>query len=271
MGPTTGVRTESNKARPVPSLVMECAALLARDHHYLAAQQILTTLGDDPNALDLLARVHVQNGRIDDAKECWKRVLVERPLSPEATDGLLALEKLPLLSSLRYRMEALGTIVFVALALGVFCIGAAWQSRHSSKLPNSVPQQQQTKLLPSPLAVSEQVEHFSAPLFLSGTRLSIQGQKLLIDLGNEPRVRSADRIEIIGQADGVRLRPNSRYRSNQELALARAVKASRVLTTAGCDMRKIFLQTDVTSRTPVAEPNSRTVLIRTISTQQPRN
>jgi hypothetical protein len=247
---------------------MECAALLARDHHYLEAQQILTTLGDDPNALDLMARVHVQNGQIDDAKECWKRVLVEHPQSPEATEGLLALEKLKPRSSLRYRMEALGTIVFVALTLGVFCVGAAWQSRHSSKPSNSVPQQQ-TTLLPSPLPVSEQVEHFSAPLFLSGTRLSIKGQKLLIDLGNDPRVRSADRIEITGQADGVRLRQKSRYRSNRELALARAETASGVLVAAGCDVHKMFLQTDVTSRAPIAEPNARTVLIRTVSTQQP--
>jgi hypothetical protein len=249
---------------------MECAALLARDHHYLEAQQILTTLGDDPNALDLMARVHVQNGHIDDAKDCWKRVLVEHSQSPEATEGLLALQKLKPRFSLRYRMEALGTVVFVVLALGVFSIGAAWQLRHSSKLFHPVPQQH-TRLQPSPLRVSEQVEHFSAPLFLSGTRLSIQGQQLLFDLGSESRVKSAERIEITGQADGLRLRRKSIYRSNQELALARAETASRILASAGCDVRKMFLQTDVTSHSPVADPNARTVLIRTISAQQPKN
>jgi hypothetical protein len=249
---------------------MKCAALLARDYHYLESQQMLTTLGDDPNALDLLARVHVQNGQIDDAKECWKRVLLEHPQSPEAREGLLALEKLPLRSSLRYRMEALGTIVCVALALGVFNVGAAWQSHHSSNPFNSL-SPQQSKLLSRPLPVSEHVEHFSAPLFLSGTRLSIQGQQLLIDLGNEPRLRSADRIEIIGQADGVRLRQKSRYRSNRELALARAEMVSRVLVSAGCDEHKMFIQTDVMSHSPVAQPNARTVLIRTVSTQETKN
>lgn len=243
--------------------MLACATSLARDRHFRKAQQLLASLGPEPRALDLLARIHVQYGRVDEARDCWKQVLVALPHDLEATRGLQALNNRSSRFLLRYRVGVAGAIALAVLALSMFVTGAAWQVRHSRRSAAPV-QSAQTK--PEFRPMSRETVNFPVPLYLSGTRLSRPGRELLVKLGDDLRGRSIDRIEIVGQADLVRLRSASRYRSNQELALARAAKARDVLVAAGVDVRKIFLQAAIQES---AVPNSKTVFIQIISAEVP--
>ncbi len=63
------------------------AAELARAGDHAAARSILERLGRDPATLDLLARVHAQNGDLAAARAAWTEVLAVDPAHTSALAG----------------------------------------------------------------------------------------------------------------------------------------------------------------------------------------
>jgi outer membrane protein OmpA-like peptidoglycan-associated protein len=63
------------------------AAEAARAGDYKSAIHILEDLDDDPETLDLLAKVYAQRGDLDEAKATWQRLLSLSPDHPSALAG----------------------------------------------------------------------------------------------------------------------------------------------------------------------------------------
>jgi hypothetical protein len=71
----------------VRALDLARAAELARSGDHAGAVRLLEELGQDHEALDLLARVHAQRGDLAAAHATWSRVLADDPAHPSALAG----------------------------------------------------------------------------------------------------------------------------------------------------------------------------------------
>lgn len=103
----------------INSLIIAKAATLARQGMLSKAEELLTPLvqgeGDSIEAINLLAKIHAQQGSIHEAKGLWTRILEQDPYH---TDAAKALERCALLreSRRRPRMNYLVHISVVAVA-----------------------------------------------------------------------------------------------------------------------------------------------------------
>lgn len=77
--------TRENISIPEPTVtnILTRAASLARKGDLLQAESLLVTLSDDdkvrPEAIDLLAKVYAQQGKIDQAQALWLKALQSDP------------------------------------------------------------------------------------------------------------------------------------------------------------------------------------------------
>lgn len=95
----------------------------ARRGDYQQAMSALAELGgrssDDPRVLDLLARVHAQQGALGDADDCWSRVQSLDPADEAAVQGK---RRIAALQAKRFRRRPVWPVAFV-VAAGVGVVG----------------------------------------------------------------------------------------------------------------------------------------------------
>jgi hypothetical protein len=126
------VDSDQAMSRAAAEVAVSRAAAAARRGELDAAAAALTALeGDDPAALDLLARIRAQQGRWRDADEQWARVQVIDPGHAGAADGrravaaILAGERRNRPVAQPVRVAAAGGVLAVALVAGAVAVIAS--------------------------------------------------------------------------------------------------------------------------------------------------
>jgi len=127
-----GLQLDSMSTGEISLLVCQAllskAASLARKGEYVAAAGVLRAFTDKenphPRALDLLARIHAQQGRFSEAEACWQRALQIEPNHDSYLAGLKRIARMRsrtrlagLLLSLGSALAAILLVLFVANAL----------------------------------------------------------------------------------------------------------------------------------------------------------
>jgi len=223
-------------------LVVACSVELARARQFGPAKSLLAHFPHEPAALDLLARIYLQSGDMDIAREYWQQVVLLVPGHAASIAALNAFDRRGHWQKLRYRYQLLTVIVLICTPI-LFATSLLWSRyrTHPTQQPVvSLATTPKNPSTPSVRGVSSQ-----APLFKSGIRLAPQGYDEVIQLAQELRATSTDRVEVIGKADRVPLKRTSGFRSNRDLAIARAATIGRLLEQAGIDRGRISLQYDL--------------------------
>src|ERR1044071_1586137 len=237
-------------------LALARAAAVARRGRYDDAADLLSSEAEkSAGQLDLLARVRAQKGRVTEAealgKEAWQ-------LAPG--DARIA-EALKRIRQSRQAPNAVRIAGTAAAVIASFGLGALWNGR---PLPPSVPTRPAAVSHPAALSFdvpgvrilheeSALVARFDRPLFTNGARITPQGTTTLTLVAHALQPYAA-RIHVLvsGGTDGVPLARSSRYRDNDDLALARASAAARHLAAAGLPMSLLSIRS-------VIEPNAAAV------------
>lgn len=281
------------------------ARTLARQGRYAEAQQLLDQeWGDDEASaacLDLRARIHAQQGQLDEADACWAQAERLRPDEKEFTAGRRRIARLR--TSRRVRAVAVARPLALTLALAFVAVllfavhndisetrrdqrQLANQLRGADRrqAPSTTPRHESDILgdlhrqLRLPGVRMQRLPHevmvtFKAGLFHRGTTLTPDGRAALDGLGSGLR-RHADEVtvDVVGHTDSRAVRGNPDYRTNIELGAARAVIVREILRQAsGIPTARFSLSTAGSALPPnggtetarPADPSaSRTVSIR---------
>ncbi|MGH3721126.1 MAG: OmpA family protein [Pseudonocardiaceae bacterium] len=248
------------------------AAHLARRGRYAEAHRVLDELGGrdsiDPDLLDLLARVHAQQGELAAADECWARVQQLGVDESGSRDGRRLIAQIHARRHRQRTGRAVGVVAVVLLA-GAGIAGAvvarpgqSTDQALSSELretktaigdlarqvgdlqnrldqvtlrPERALQDLRAELAGSGLILRSEsgtlVVTFPVGLFPSGAVLSAEGQRALADLGAHLGRFSRDvSFTVVGHTDDIPVAPNSRYTDNADLGFARARVAAQELS-----------------------------------------
>lgn len=234
----TSTQLKASHSAVMNSLLKASAASLARSCEFEAAKSLLAGLPNDPEVQDLLARVYVQSGKIDDAKACLHEAL---KLNPGAVPSLSALR---VLDEPRYwpRLRTRSRLFFLA-AMALLAVVATSASLTfisiEHRRPNPV-----ARLKPAGPSVSEastKTVTFGPFFFTSGIRISAQGKDKFREILNEIPTESIENVEVVGRADQVPIRKGTSFRSNRDLAIARASEIARLLERSGMNPNRISL------------------------------
>ena len=269
--PTKEERSELNSqvAALVPQLALARAMALARVGEYSAAESLLDNLVKDHQvsvaALDLLARIHAQNGRSREAEETWKQILRIDPAHRDSLAGihrLSAKRRWPFWLPFALLLVAC-IIVFGSLAGTVFYISHSFRrlqdSLHSqiaevmARNPpvNRGAPAQSLQTLPDiriPGVQTRKVTNgieivFDDGLFLQGTKFRPNAVSDLSRVAEQVRTsRESLSLIIAGATDNLPVRTGSRYSDNLALGLARAQSVYRQMKKAGLDADSMSLK-----------------------------
>jgi type VI secretion system protein ImpK len=227
------------------------ARTLARQGRYGEAEQMLRDLEPDVPVLDLLARIHAQQGRFEQADECW--AAAER-LAPGATEIIEGRRRLAMMRGGAPRSRGrlvfrAGTAAGLVLALALLVDTRAELGRHS-KAPAPVPyvQASRTPARPTPSAAAlagmdlrmsgvrarrrpgEIEVTFTKGLFRERATLSPGGRAMLRALGARLRPYAMRiSVAVIGHTDGLPVPPSGDYTDNLELGTLRATVVREIL------------------------------------------
>jgi len=236
-------------------LALAQARVLARHGRYAEAEDLLTEARDDaePSAplLDLLARVHAQRGRLDEADRCWAEVERLAPDNKEAADGRrrIADVRADVRDGRRRSGKvvlrvAAGVVVVAALALLIdtrVAVGRRPEARTvSAAPPAAAPAARPSDVLsamdlrtpgvhvrrtPGEIAVT-----FDKGLFRDSVTLSPGGRAVLRALGARLRPYAMRiSVDVIGETDQRAVPPGSGYAGNTELGTLRATVVREAL------------------------------------------
>lgn len=263
---TPGTKSDGAPSAHLKALLhdlrMSRAALLARDRAFDEAERLIgLVLDEEPShaqALDLLARIRAQRGRVDDAKVLWRQALRADPANRRAHDALQAVEGRTLIL---WRLRLAGLALAVALIAAVFVLAVARLGgidRAERRVQTSAPP------VPGTMAVFNRKEGATPPLqeipdladdtpgihwhklesgllvtfdrdlFVHGTDLSDAARPLLMNVAD--RLRPHSRLitaTVLGCTDKKTLRAGSPFEDNFLLGLARAGKIVEILSTQG--------------------------------------
>ncbi|RZQ60489.1 hypothetical protein [Amycolatopsis suaedae] len=240
----------------------------ARKGHHGQARRILAELGgadsSDPKVLDLLARVHAQQGDLGAADDCWRRAQELDPSLPGPDEGRRRIAELNA-RRFRRRRGAVAVLVIVVAAAGV---GVGWWVSSPAAAPapsdglgqiaadqrglservdemartlehrGRVLADVRTALAGSPVQVRDEqgglLLVFPRGLFSSLDRLSPDGRAALADLaGRLRRVNGPLALRVIGHTENAQVSPSSGFTDNPDLALRRARVAAEEMASAG--------------------------------------
>jgi flagellar motor protein MotB len=232
------------------------AALMARKGRY---DEALRTLGQavivgecsDAEALDLQARIYVQQGMLLRAESCWTEALQKDPGNADFVAALARLRRVHTRWPLNgVGLFFLGAIVVLVVVLGFILNGyyqvRAQQSQLSSKLTLiesalhgtliASDSRQQDKASRPDLKITvpgivvrdesgRLMITFDSGLFARGTRLSPDAKPLLsrLALQMEPYAGQIS-VQVRGFSDSVPMPAHRRYVDNAALGMARALK-----------------------------------------------
>lgn len=247
-------------------LVLAQARALARHGRHAEAEDLLAEARDDTEPsvafLDLLARVHAQQGHLDEADECWAEAERLAPGNKEAAGGRRRIARIRAGARGSGRVvprAAAGAGVVLALALLVDTrvevgrrpeartapsrtapasgapAGTAPAGGQVARSPDDVLSALDLRVpgvhvrrLPGEISVT-----FAKGLFRDGVTLSPDGRAVLRALGARLRPYGMRvSVDVIGRTDRLAVPPGSGYAGNAELGTMRATVVREVLREA---------------------------------------
>lgn len=289
---------------PVKSLLRQLAVArateLARGGSYREAERILTAFDEDvnstPEILDLLARIHAQEGRLAEAEKLWARACQIEPSNTAYHDGMRRAATLQRRSGRRQPL-LLPLIIFFGLAALLFA-ASQWLNRTGSTEPvvsiptptpnvtplptetpkiNPIPADLKTKISEVP-GVETKIEEpsnalditFDEGIFTHGTVLKPNAHKKLKEVGFQLKpYTDTIRVEIIGVTDDFSMRLNSPYKDNAALGMERArVVYDYLHKSVGLEAQIFTIasysepQSPYPNDTPTNRSRNRTVILR---------
>jgi type VI secretion system protein ImpK len=260
------------------------AIALARAGRFGDAESILGTLvaeGRSRTALDLLARIRAQQGRLSEADSLWGRLL---EAWPDDEGARCAREKIRRV--LGRRALAVSTWAPLAVVATASLLAVFWwaQARRSTDHPHVVTVGASEAIASVPPAMpnlaaivgvtvdasgSETLVSFDQGLFSRGDRLTTQARTTLAALAGALATTPVPfTMTIVGVTNDLSLLPNAPWPDNHALAEARARAAASFLRSQGVPDHSI-LATAGTSESapfpndgPVNRARNRTIMAR---------
>jgi flagellar motor protein MotB len=261
------------------------AARLGRQGRYAEAHRVLGELGGrdsvDPDLLDLLARIHAQQGELAAANECWTRAQQFAPDEPGPREGRRLIAEI---HARRYRWRTARTFGGVVLAIVLLAgTGVAGTEVATKAAKGDLARQVgdlQTRLNQITVRPQQALRNvrdeldgnrlilrsepgalvitFPFGLFPRDAILSTEGQRALADLGAHlSRFGGSMSFTVIGHTDDVPVASNSRYADNVDLGFTRArVAAQRLSTYSRLPLTKFVVTSSGAANPPF--PNSST-------------
>jgi type VI secretion system protein ImpK len=246
----------------VGNAVLARAGALAREGRYADAEDLIRSAGpysESGEALNLLAKIFAQQGRWQEAAECWTRVLGMTPGHQGAAAGLRRLHSLQARAGRRgaVLLPALGWAVAVLLAVALARAIAGPMTNSATDPGDVLPR----PAAPNPAADADPpldvrlpvagvsvtssgdrtVVSFEGALFDRGTRLTAGARDRLLELGRqlEPYATSVT-LSIVGLTDDLPVGAGNRFRDNATLGMARAAVVFDTLREGGSLPSQIF-------------------------------
>ncbi|MGO4884396.1 MAG: flagellar motor protein MotB [Bryobacteraceae bacterium] len=256
------------------------AARLARAGRYADAELLLVSRRDAV-ALDLLARIRVQQHRLAEAQGLWLEASRLDPRNGSYQSALERLAGLGKASPTRFWLRWLAAAVLLLVLAGMLGL---WLRLPRHDVPAAPPKPSQASVGdPAPMNLKlgipgiaetasgrETVLRFDSGLFKQRAVLTPAAERLLQELGNrlEPYARSIA-VEVLGYCDDLPVTRTTRYADNRALAVARADAVVRYLTAHSNLPASIFsLQAGAGNPFPndntVSRERNRTVALRVI-------
>ena len=256
------------------------AATLARAGRYADAELALGSTEGEA-ALDLLARIRAQQGRLAEAQALWLEAARRDPGNAGYRAALGRLAAAGRWSPLRFWLRWLVAVALLLLVGWVFSTWMNGQFRRAAALADHAQDETPAPRASEPLklnlaiaGIAESVEgretllRFDQGLFGDRAALTPEAGKLLTDLGRRlGPLSSRIAVRVIGYCDDRPLSRTRRYHDNRALALARADAVVRHLTaTTALPASTFNLQAGVgtpfPNDTPANRVRNRTVEIR---------
>lgn len=245
------------------------AAQLARQGRYAEAHRVLGELGgrdsNDLDLLDLLARVHAQQGELAAADECWARAQEFGADESGLREGRRLIAQIHARRYRRRTGRVVGVMALAVILLVGSIVARSGQSTDSALLSELRETQTakddlarqvgdlQTRLDQVTLQPERALRNihgalagsglilrsesgvlvvtFPVGLFRDGAALSADGQRALADLGAHlSRFGGNMLFTVIGHTDDIPVSPNSRYIDNMDLGFVRARVATQELS-----------------------------------------
>jgi len=132
---------ETNTKYALDSILISRAALLARSGRLNQAMELISPMvyGKCMNrgAVELLAKIYAQQGRVDDAIRLWKNALEIDPGNPDYSRAIkrcLHFKKSKLPSSIKLLKTFLTVLVLVVLAAAIIALGVIQTGRQLRKV-----------------------------------------------------------------------------------------------------------------------------------------
>jgi type VI secretion system protein ImpK len=272
---TTELTGKSQVAALLAQAAISQAIELARMGRYHEAEQALGLQSElnSSTALDLLARIRAQQGRLIEAQNLWSEAARLDPHNESCRAALLRLSRMNRYSSWDGVGRRIAEVVFVALVLAAFAVMVQrWWLQERRSLLTEI----RTALQPAPRVntprlnfqlqgVSERFEgddvvlRFDVGLFRNADMLTPQAKTLLATVGQHLQpVPATSAICIIGYSDDLPVRLQMHFRDNRFLAVARAhTVAQFIASSTGIPERRFTLQSGDGSIYPNDSPQDR--------------
>lgn len=252
MTPEPTVARDGGAKRLLTDVVATHAAALARRGKYHDAEELIQPIIAAGEAraelVDLMARIRVQQGRVDEAIALWRTALAEDGANAKFRAALdsLAHNRHPARRRITW---AIGLTFGTVMALTGIGPELGRRASHRVTLNTSLHPVVQRSASPdsapfrSQYTTAEIQGHsvrigFAQPLFQEGVQLTPYGQRALADLSERLRpFASTVEITIIGRTDGVRVRKAGRYSDNSVLGLLRAIAVYNQFRSHIADLR----------------------------------
>jgi flagellar motor protein MotB len=229
------------------ALILTEAATMARAGHLLEAEALLTRLPTDeqstPTAVDLLARIRAQQGKLDDAEALWSTLSQADPANKAYTRVLGRIARMrgrPRWLNRPFATGAIG-VLLVCFFAATLLIGRVRWAVHTAvtsqpKIPavgsakRSVPRDDtwtapkiHVRGVDIDAVDTHLIVRFTAGLFHEGAHLRPEAKITLAGLAEQLRP-SAHSISVVikGCTDDLPLRHDSNYPNNLGLRMARA-------------------------------------------------
>jgi flagellar motor protein MotB len=272
---STDVVDNSQVTGLLAQAAMSQAAELARKGHYDDAEQALGVNSGiaSPQALDLLARIRAQQGRLAEAQSLWSEAV---RLDPNNESYRTALRRLARMNQHSYlggvsRWVAGAALAVLALAAFSWMAQSWWQQERRTLVSEIRAAVQQARAVKAPelsfqlQGVRERIEggdmvlRFDSGLFKSADILTPQAMTLLAGVDRQLQsVAGTSAICIIGYSDDLPVKHQVHFRDNRFLALARAHTVAQFLaSSAGIPERRFTLQSGDGSIYPNDTPKDR--------------